>query len=130
MTIYISEQHKTDRAEGTRVSLDRGVAHAKIQLYSGVQPSAGGTPTTLLGEIVLSKPCGTTADGQLTLTQQNTYDLALNNGTATWARFIDGDGNWCIDCDVSDTSGTSPVKLDNIVLFAGGQIALAAAVLG
>jgi len=130
MTLHISTTHANDRLNGTVSSLDRGTAHAKIRLYNGTQPAAGGSATTLLAEIVLTKPCGTVTGGVLTLTQENDYDIAVANGVATWARFIDGDGNWSIDCDVSDAAGSAPVKIDDTSIIAGGQVILMSAVLG
>jgi hypothetical protein len=129
MAWSISTAHNEARLTGTRDFLDTGSGNAKLRLYNGTRPSNGGTPTTLLAEIMLDDPCGTVASGQLTLTSSDT-PLCLATGTATWARLINAAGNHVADGDVSTVAaGTGQVQLDDVNLLAGGRVQIVSAVL-
>ncbi|MNW17442.1 hypothetical protein D3C71_2166300 [compost metagenome] len=44
------------------------------------------------------------------------------DGTATWARILDGDGVAVVDVDVSNGAGTGVIKLNTVSIVAGGLI--------
>jgi purine nucleoside permease len=54
---------------------------------------------------------------------------ADDSGTATWARFVDGDGNGVIDVDVSDTTGNGFVKLNTTQIVVNGPISISSCVI-
>lgn len=127
--IAISTEHNAARLAGTLAFLDTGTDNARIRIYGDVRPAAGGAETTLLVEIKLDKPSGTVAGGVLTLSSSD-IPLVLNSGEATWARIVNGGGDWSMDCDVSDESGDAAVKLPSTTLYAGGKTVLVSGVLG
>jgi hypothetical protein len=117
------------RLLATRDYLDAGAGASRLRIYNGTRPAGGGTPTTLLVEFTLAEPCGTVASNALTLTPVLPATIVAS-GIATWARLVDGSGNYAIDGDVSNLAGTAPVKIDDTALVAGEQVALISAVFG
>lgn len=129
MTVTISQAHNEARLSGTLTYLDTGSGHARVRIYNGTRPAGGGTATTLLVEIALDKPSGTVSSGQLILASAD-LPLIASSGTATWARVVNGNGDYAFDCDVSDTSGSGEIKLPSTTLYAGGKTQLTSGVLG
>jgi hypothetical protein len=129
MTITISTAHNDARLAGSVSYLDTGSSHARIRLYSGTRPSAGGTATTLLCELTLPKPCGTVSAGVLTLGAPAADGQVLNTGIATWARIVNGNGDFAMDCDCSGPGGGGDIVLAQTQLYAGGYAHLVSAVL-
>lgn len=76
----------------------------------------------LLGTLILSKPVGTVANGELVLAPITEDASADTSGNATWARIQDGDGNEVMDLDVSDLNGSAPIKLNTTAIVQGGPI--------
>ena len=56
--------------------------------------------------------------------------LNANSGVAAWARVVNGNGETAFDCDVSDTTGTGEIKIQNTVLFEGGETRMVSGTLG
>jgi hypothetical protein len=133
MTIGLTVKHANARQAGSRADLDTGVGNAAVRIYGGVRPaSPADVPTSvMLVQIGLTKPCGTVADGLLTLTQL-ADGLIAETGVPTWARFVDGDGATCFDCDAGAGSGAWEVQLPatQTTLYAGGDARIVSAVLG
>ena len=130
MTVEIPTAHNEARLAGTRTFLDTGAAKARIRIYDGSRPTAGGAATTLLVEIVLAKPCGTVATNKLTLAADDAAGYTVvAAGTASWARFVNGNGDWALDCDVSDAAGMGEVKLPGTTLAVGDIVPLSASYL-
>lgn len=129
MAWTISTEHNEARLTGTRDFLDLGSNPAKLRLYNGTRPANGGPVTTLLAEIKLDKPCGTVADGMLTLTSADT-PLCLATGEATWGRIVNGNGTFAQDGNVSTVeAGTGEIQLDDVNLLAGGRVQVILAIL-
>jgi hypothetical protein len=128
--VTISTAHNDARLTGTLTYLDTGSGYARVRIYSGTRPASGGTVTTMLVEIALSKPSGVVSSGVLTLASTD-LPLIANSGVATWARVVNGNGDYAFDCDVSTTTaGTGQVQLPDTTLLAGGTTQLASGVLG
>ncbi len=123
----ISAELSDARLAATIAHLDSGPGPARIRVYDGVRPAPGDPGTTLLVEIALNKPCGVLAAHIVTLASTD-LPICLNSGTATWARIVNGSGAYAIDCDVSDASGTAPIKLSAVLLLAGAKVALVSGV--
>lgn len=124
---------RSERSTAILAYLD---AHATLpgyfEFYSGTRPANPGTAITdqtLLGTCLLSKPCGTVANGVLTFDAIADDTSADASGTATWLRGKDGAGNVVLDMDVTDTSGAGPCKLDNPAIVAGGKISVTSCVI-
>jgi hypothetical protein len=79
--------------------------------------------------IELDDPAGTIVSPALELEAADDA-LVLNSGTATWARIVNGNGDHVLDCDVSLAGGGGEVELSQVILFAGGLVALVSATLG
>lgn len=124
----ISPNHNTARLLGSLAHLAAGPARARILLLDGARPAAGGALTNTLAIIELTDPPGAIVTGWLELYPELPFVVALGTGLVTWARFLAGDGDWNTDCDVSDTSGTAPVQLDDANVTAGGKVTLISAI--
>lgn len=131
MNVRITIDHNEARLAATLAKLDSGSGNAAIQVYGGDKPATiTGVPgSAMLVSIGLTKPAGTIASNALTITQA-ANGLNAATGQATWARFVDGDGNVVMDADCSDMLGTAPVRLVNTQLYEGGDARLASAVIG
>ena len=128
--ITISTGLNEARLTGTKDFLDLGTGNARIRIYNSTRPASGGTPTTQLVEIELDKPCGTVAGNVLTLASTD-IPLCDASGSATWARVVNGNGDFAFDCDVSSVAaGTGQVQLEDTSLLAGGKTQLVSGVLG
>ena len=128
--IAITAAHNEARLAGTLAFLDRGVEPARVRLYGGSRPaSPDAVPSSaMLVEVRLTKPAGVVANGQLSLTQEEDGLIAFS-GTATWARFVNGNNDWALDCDVSDAAGMGEVKLPGTTLAVGDIVPLSASYL-
>jgi hypothetical protein len=129
--IGVTQQHNEYRLAGTLAHLDSGTGPARLQVYEGTRPgAAGGTPAgSLLVEITLTQPAGVVAAGQLALTQAED-GLIATSGTATWGRFVNGDGQACFDADVNDGINNGEIEMASRQLYAGGDAKMLSVVLG
>ena len=99
---------------------------AVIKLYTGTQPSGGGTATTLLGSLVCDATAfaGSAVGGTLTLNTV-TGTTAVATGTCTWFRIETSGGTWCIDGSTSTAAaGTGDMLLDDTAIVLNGSISL------
>lgn len=131
MTLALTTLHANARHQGSVTGLDTGTGNAAVRIYGGVRPA---TPndvpgSAMLVQISLTKPSGTVADGLLTLTQLED-GLITETGVATWARFVDGNGATCFDCDCGQGAGAWEVQLTQVQLYAGGDARIVSAALG
>jgi hypothetical protein len=100
-------------------------------IYSGSKPTVIGgalTGQVLLADFVLPLNVGTVADNKLTLATIPEV-LVLANGTAAWARFVNGDGDIALDCDVTGIGGGGEIQMSAVNLFAGGTARVSLAIL-
>ena len=123
MTVRISIAHNETRLAGTKSHIEAGAADSRLMIYSGLKPiTIGGALSgqVLLADFVLPSNVGTVADNKLTLAPI-TDVLVLANGTAAWARFVNGDGDIALDCDVTGIGGGGEIQMSSVTLFAGGS---------
>ncbi len=105
MTLGILESIRNGWLNDIRDAIDDAVTAGKIQLYTGSRPATGASITTqtLLGTINFADPSAPNASGGI-LTFDADPDLedsdAAANGTAVWARILDGDNTFVLDCDI------------------------------
>lgn len=114
-----------DRLKALTRALDAKASGGKLLLYSGTQPAAGAaTAQTVLVELVFPKPSAVTVANKILTIANPVADMALADGTATWARLVDGDGIWIADCDAGGQSSTAVVRIQNETgeVFAGGSV--------
>lgn len=119
LTTAIRNQHLDNIA----TAIDAGAAAGTLTIYSGVRPASGGAATTILGTLTFSDPCApAAAGGVLTFSAITEDSSADTDGTATWARAEDSDGNWVMDMDVSESGGGAEVILNTTTIVTGGPI--------
>ena len=123
--VAISPGHNVWRLAGTLTHLDSGAGNAGIAIYPAPRPAPGAAAGAApLVTIALAKPAGVLTN-VLTLTPATAEGkMVLASGTAAWARFFNGAGEWVMDCDVSDEAGTATVKMPTTTLYAGGRCPL------
>lgn len=128
--IAISTELNEFRLNAVIDFLAGGAENARAEIYDGVRPALGGTPTgNLLASIVLMEPLGTVSNGVLLVATTNEVMIG-NTGQATWARIINGNGALAWDCDVSDLNGAGELRLPSTTLYAGGYTRIVSGLLG
>lgn len=103
-----------------------------IRIYDGTAPDPPGsdvTTQTLLAELTCSIPCGTVANGVLTLAAIAEEDNAPATGTASWARIVDGAGAWVADLDVGVAGSGAAIVLNAVEIYQGGIVRITQATL-
>jgi len=103
----------------------------RLRLYTADQPATAGaaiTDQTLLADIPLDLPCGTAANGVLTITTPVEDGNLPASGTVAWGRLVDGNDNWIADLDAEKEAAgaTAAIQLAVIVVYQGGIIRLTA----
>ena len=120
MTLALELSVKTARLAALRDAIDSGTGTAQLILYGGTRPAAGGPGTTALGTAGLPTPCGSVAGNVLTLALPDSINAAAD-GTVTWFRITDRDGNWVIDGDAADDPAAD-LKISPASVYTGGLI--------
>ena len=108
-----------------KTAIDAGAGAGTIKIYTvgGGRPAGPATAVsdqTLLATLTCSDPCGTTSGGVLTFSAVTEDSSADANGTASWARISDSDGNGVVDLDVG-TSGAG-INLNTTTIVSGGPV--------
>lgn len=129
MTIHIASATRTARAQAVITKIDAAATPGKLLIYGDTQATNADTAVgaqTLLLELVLNDPCGTEGTGGVI-----TFDVspaitddALAVDTATWGRFVDGDGNAVLD----GTVGTD-ITITDATLETGQTVTVVSATL-
>ena len=99
---------------------------AVLTIYSGTQPSGGGSTTTALAVLTCNASAFAPAASAGTLTLNEITADASNNatGTATWFRIVSSGATWVMDGDVTATGGNGDMTLDDTSLVLGGTTSL------
>ena len=125
MSLVFNDAVTEDRLKAMTRALDAALAPGKLKIYSGTQPTPGGTPTgTLLLVMTFPQPSAASyAAGVLILHTPPTVPAEVD-GLASWARLEDGSGNWVADCTVGATGSGQPVIINAVTtdLFAGVNV--------
>lgn len=134
MVITPNDALKTSTANLWLAALQAGTPATTLKFYTGSKPAnpgvaPNGTTQKLLGTLTCTSGVGTVAGNALTLDPITQDPSADDSGTATWARFVDGDGNGVIDVDVSDTTGNGFVKLNTTLIVVNGPISISSCVI-
>lgn len=121
---------KHARLAALRDRIDAGSAgDAEIRLYAGARPAFGGAPAgAMLVSVSLPVPCGTIANGALTLDVANWVNVAAS-GDIVWGRIFDRDGVVVADLGVGLTGSGQAIEINTLTVFAGGLLAIISAVL-
>ena len=114
---------------GFQAHLELGSGAGAIQVYNGTKadpPGAAITTQVKLLEFTLADPVGTITGTALDLTAVGAA-LVMNSGTPTWARIVNGNGDWHADADAGGPASTAAVKVSTGVVTAGGEVDLLSA---
>lgn len=108
---------------------------AHLDFYPDPRPDPGDTPA---GSVVVAVELAATAGAvdtdlfQLQLTapleEQITGADPATGTTVTWARVVDGDGDWFADLSVSDEAGSGEIKLQTTLLYNGAYCRITSAI--
>lgn len=127
--LAISVEHNNVRLAGTLAFADAGVLASRIVFYSTPRPTFGALVSSApLVTVVLTKPCGSIVNNALRLTQASpSGDLIIAQGSALWARWLNGAGDIVGEGDVSDQVGDGVFKISGTtgtLLYAGARAIL------
>ena len=125
--IEISPEHNEARLLGTLAFLDAGASNATIEIYATARPAGGADPLGApLATLTLARPCAVLTGAALVLQPLTAPATVTATGAAAWARWLNGDGVWALDCDVSVEAGVGELRLTQLQLYAGGLVPLSA----
>lgn len=128
MTLGMSTTLRNNRATQNLNAIDANASAGQILLYSGSRPATGAAITSqlLLAQFTLPKPSGTVSGGVLTFNAiSNTTGTAAATASGTdttWARILDGGGNFVMDASVG-TSGAD-INLNAIHIVTGATVSI------
>lgn len=128
MPLRINTTVRSSRMTQILNAIDAGASAGKLRLYDGTQPAGGGTATNMLAELTLSDPSGSVTNGVLTFNAitSGTGTAAAGAGTvATWARIVDSNGTWVVDCTVG-TSGAD-INLNSATIVQNATVSVSSA---
>jgi len=122
MTLGINVTIRTAQVDLIKTAIDAGVGAGKINFYDGTRPATGAAITTqvLLGTVLCSDPCGSSANGVLTFSAFTDDSNADATGTASWARITDSADTFVTDASVG-LSGAD-INLNSLSIVIGGII--------
>lgn len=115
---------RNSRLNLVRDAIDAAVSAGTVKIYSGTRPATGGAISgpTLLTSGTFSDPSAPNASGGELTFSAITYTDAVADGTATWARIADGDGNFVADCDVGTSGSGAEIILNSTSFVTGGPV--------
>jgi hypothetical protein len=107
MNLGLAVSLRSARLGLVAVALDAAATPGLVRLYSGTQPATGASITSqvLQCSVPLNDPCATLAGTVLTFPSATADGVRVAADTITWARFVDGDGNFVLDGDVTVSGG-------------------------
>jgi hypothetical protein len=132
MELTIDETSAQALAEAWLALLATGSGDKTVEFYTGakpLRPSVAVTTQVLLGTLVSDPDIGTATDGVITFAAIAADPTADADGTVTWARFRDGNGDGRLDVDVTNAAGTGVIKVNTTTIVAGGPIQIISMVL-
>lgn len=111
--------------------IDAGASTSNLVIYDGAEPTDGDTALgaqTALVTFALPDPSfGAASDsaggGKITANAIDPVNAAAD-GTATWFRIYDGDGNTRLQGSVSDTIGDGDLKLSATNIVTGVEVSV------
>lgn len=129
--INFSSSVVNDRLTAFTRGLDGGGSNAKLMIFDGTKPIAGDPHSnTKLVEFTLPYPSLLSiTSGTLTLANPDPTE-AVANGTATWARFVDSNGQWVADVTVGGVGSGSVIQFSgDAMIYSGGVVTISLAVM-
>ncbi|MBS0505804.1 MAG: hypothetical protein JSR53_00315 [Proteobacteria bacterium] len=139
--MIIGADHALAQLAATIAFADAGAQPSAIRLYADAAAASGATPAGApLAEVLLAKPCGAIAAGQLTLLVATPAgSTVLATGQPRAAQWVNGAGKLVAAGSVTDVDHAGDFRIggaptapgdDTPQLYAGGLVLLGAVVLG
>lgn len=133
MTTEFSDPVISDRLQAYTRAIDAAnPTHGKLRIYSGTRPSPKGAAITsqvLLAEFVWPLPSMASVSGNVLTLALPPDVLCLADGTATWARTLDGANTFVADHDVGSVGSGKDIELSTVLLYTGGTCSIISATL-
>lgn len=131
MTLKFADAVAIAQCNAAVDAIDLGAADGSVEIYNSprpANPSVAITSQTKLVDFVLPAVAFGAA-GAVTGGAQATANAvdgvaAAANGTASWFRIFDGDGNALWDGDVSDTAGSGDMKVSSTTIVSGVEVSI------
>lgn len=132
MAISYTTTLRSTRVTAVLTAIDAGSGAGTIKAYSGSVPANVGASlgaATLLCTLTCSDPAGTVTNGVLTFSAITNDSSGDANGSPTFARVLDSDGNAVLQCSAGVGSGDlnfgaavvsgQPVSITSFVITEG-----------
>jgi len=119
MSVAYSTALRNARLE--QITAEVGAA-GLLRIYGGTRPGPGGTPTTLLAELVCGDPFADAPDAGVLTANAIADATAEASGTATWFRITDAGGTWVLDGDAGEAA--AELILDDASIIEGGTVSV------
>lgn len=123
MAITISTAARNAAADAIVDLIDAGAGAGALLIYDGTRPAGPDTAVTTqtkLLEIELNEPAfGAATNGAAALDTNGLSSTGEANGTASWFRLVDSDGNGVIDGSVTATGGGGDLTLNTTTISIG-----------
>ena len=108
MALGIDVTVRNSMLNAIRDAIDTGATGGFIRIYSGTRPATSGAETTILAELICSKPSAPNASAGVLTFSAITQDTSANNtGTASWFRVLTSGGTPIFDGLTTATTGTT-----------------------
>ncbi len=124
----------SDRLQALTRALDADpVLPGRLLIYGGTAPSTGQPPDTapLLASFSFSRPSLDNVTNKVLTLLNPTTVLVTTTGEATWARMVNGAGQFVVDLDVGLPADNAAVRLTTtsgtLMLYAGGELSVSLA---
>ena len=130
MTLKISGDSAIAAAQAVLDLIDAGTGDTVLNIYGGVEPA---DPSVVTAEVVLvsftlPRPAFDTPfdepTGAVATAKTVPAEAAAATGTATWFRFINGDGEAKLQGSVSNNAGTGDLKISSTSIISGIEVSV------
>jgi hypothetical protein len=130
MAIGLATATRTARAQKILDAMNVGASVASLKLYTTPRPATGGAvgAATLLATLGFDKDGGASVgaalNGVITFNTMSADTSADANGTAIWARILDGDGAFVMDLSVGAAGSGADLIMNNVEVVANGEVSI------
>lgn len=133
--VNLSATARNAALDAVTAQINVGASDGTLLFYTGAIPATPDTAVTTqvhLATLTFSPVAfGAAVDSgsvsTATAAAITEEDAALDTGTITWARILNGDGNPVMDVDVGVTGSAATITLNTTSVFAGGEVMLTSA---
>ncbi|MFN3415891.1 MAG: hypothetical protein ACK4ZD_06195 [Caldimonas sp.] len=132
MYVALALATRRARLQQLALAIDAAATPGRCLLYAGAIPQPGQPPAgELQCAITLAQPCAQLhASDALLVFTAGVEGLRTDDETITFARFVDGDGTFVFDADVSLVGGDGAVQISNVNGVVGAFVRIESGVIG